>query len=64
MRNHDANKPVGKIIKKKLAVLVDTISIKVLNLKLYMLIRLAISIGGNCEKNSFNVPFMNSFLPK
>jgi hypothetical protein len=50
MRNHDANKPVGKIIKKKLAVLVDTISIKVLNLKLYMLIRLAISITRELRK--------------
>ena len=64
MRNHDVKNPEGKINKKKHAVLVDTISIKELNLKLYMLIRLAISIGGNCEKNSFKVPFMKSFFPK
>ena len=63
MTYQEPSKPAGNMIIKNSAAQVDIFSIIVPNFKLRMLIRLAINIGGNCEKKSFNVPFMNNLLP-
>ena len=57
-------RPIGKIARMHRLKLDDMISINNLKFKLYMLIKLANNIGGNCEKKSFNVKFINKCLPK
>ena len=60
----EVTSPIGKIARIHRLTLDDMISINDLKFRLYMLIKLANNIGGNCEKKSFKVKFRNKFLPK